>query len=349
MFGDFLYTTDAALADIGNVDTRSVFPLGSLALKVADNNSPLPRDRVYYRFNYFKDAIRSEQQFEAGGLVDPVTVYNARPLRQHTIGLEKTFYDGLMSVEVRSAFAARETISTTTDFNLANNDYNLAAGGVGNLFIATKVLLSENESSAWAAGLGVQVPTGRDAFVLVGTQDDPNRTLVADILNESVHLHPYVAKLSTPNQRWFSQMFFSMDIPVSRNTVVFTEFDNPPVSQQVTPPTLFNIDLSTGYWLFQDRCRSCVTGMAALVELHSSTTLGDPEVASDFRSNGVFDEITGAGHGSFSGNGFGVLNFTTGVHLLLGDQTNLRVGGVFPLSGDRFFENELSVQCNRRF
>ena len=80
---------------------------------VADNNSPVPADRVYFRYNHFADAlsvtgVSSQPPVLIPG-TPPVTLalpatkqYNTD---QYTFGFEKTFFDKRASVEFRIPFS----------------------------------------------------------------------------------------------------------------------------------------------------------------------------------------------------------------------------------------------------
>ncbi|MEM1304348.1 MAG: hypothetical protein AAGG46_05610, partial [Planctomycetota bacterium] len=343
MFGDFLFASEAVLVDVGTAQTTGVFPIGGLGMKIGDNNSPLPRDRVFYRLNYFNNAIRTTQVIN-----NAATFLNSASLAQHTVGFEKTLFDGLASVELRSAFANRVDIVDSNPFDISTADLELSAGGEGNLFVVTKFLLLETDSAAWSAGLGIEAPTGRDAFLATGSATGPNRLLSVAIQNETVRLHPYLAKVSAPNRWWFSTIFLELDLPVSDNTIIFDGVDGTTEAFALQPPTLLNIDLSAGYWFFKDRRRATLTGLAGIVELHSSTTLSDGDTIAEDRDN-ASDQVNFVGSGSFTSDGFGIVNLTVGTHLQLGRQNHLRIGGVFPISEDRPFENEVTVQWNRWF
>jgi hypothetical protein len=93
-----------------------VFKSGSTSIinpKVADNNSPLPQDRIAFRYNHFNDSlsVTGVSNLPAVGsasfgpsMLDVRTVPTATRLydvEQYTLQFEKTFFDRLMSVELR--------------------------------------------------------------------------------------------------------------------------------------------------------------------------------------------------------------------------------------------------------
>jgi hypothetical protein len=93
--------------------------------KVADNNSPLPQDRLYFRYNFFHDALSVTGLSSAPPIFDPTiqgfkvgTATKLYDVNAYTFGAEKTFCDRLLSVEVRVPFsttlASRLDLSTGT-------------------------------------------------------------------------------------------------------------------------------------------------------------------------------------------------------------------------------------------
>src|SRR5438128_2775994 len=106
MMGDLLYGSRSISFDYqslisGAGATSVVNP------KVAENNSPQPRDRVSYRYNFFNDALQitgSSSQLGQAGFTVP-TFNSATKLYDdnlHTFAIEKTFFDRLMSLELRA-------------------------------------------------------------------------------------------------------------------------------------------------------------------------------------------------------------------------------------------------------
>ena len=93
---------------------------------VAENNSPIPSDRIAFKFNYFNNALRVTGESSQPPVLDPTlgTGFNGAPrfrgltatqsfsVYDYTFSFEKTFLDGLGSVEVRLPFAA--TVDSTS-------------------------------------------------------------------------------------------------------------------------------------------------------------------------------------------------------------------------------------------
>ena len=94
--------------------------------KVAENNSPLPEDRIYFRYNYFKDAL-SVVGDTGETVFDPtlglsrtsaprfrgITASKSYDVNAFTFGGEKTFFNGRFSIEARVPFS--HTLSSDLD------------------------------------------------------------------------------------------------------------------------------------------------------------------------------------------------------------------------------------------
>lgn len=92
--------------------------------KVAENNSPIPRDRIGFRYNYFNNAVRivglSDQtifapQQSLNGFIRP-TRTKEYDYHLYTFNFEKTFLDGMASVEGR--LPIRTSLSSTINYSV---------------------------------------------------------------------------------------------------------------------------------------------------------------------------------------------------------------------------------------
>lgn len=167
--------------------------------KVADNNSALPRDRVAYRYNYFKDATQVNGLGRSGELGPPVSQAGGpvfrfdRPIaasrsydtQLHTLQLEKTFFQGRFSLEARVAyarqfnsdpefFAGEQVFPTRTDDSpLIRSTPDKTLGFSDNEFqdiqVILKALLYSCPERGWFVSGGVSsvIPTGENLNVRV--------------------------------------------------------------------------------------------------------------------------------------------------------------------------------------
>ena len=286
-------------------------------MKLAENTSPLPRDRVFFNYSYFNNV-----PLAAGG----VNVNRVTP------GFEKTFLDGTMSIEVRAPFA-----STLDNTIFTDGATNTSSTQFGNLTTYLKGLLYSDGTFAFSAGLGLAVPTASD--VRVRTVGGPD---LVRIKNESVHLMPFIGTLWTPNDRLFMQSFTQFDFDTNGNPVSVTDFNGglTPIGRANDVTYLFQ-SISAGYWTYRDpNSDSIVTGIAPMAELHYNRSLSNTDVVS---GNGF--QI-----GNFQDN-FSLLNATVGVNMLLKDSASLTLGYSTPLGGgaDRQFDGEFRAMLNWYF
>jgi hypothetical protein len=116
----------------GGTGLLRVFNTGSTNIvnpKVADNNSPLPQDRIAFRYNFFHDSlavtgignqplppITNAANFTLATVATTTRTYD---VNQYTFQFEKTFLDGGMSLEFRLPFQ-----------NTLSSNLNLTAGTV---------------------------------------------------------------------------------------------------------------------------------------------------------------------------------------------------------------------------
>ncbi len=328
MFGDsFLRGGTIQFSNVGPPFTnRSTVPLagGNRGTKVGENNKAIPTNRIYCLYNHFHNAI--DTSVSGGVPGGPLTVNG--PVDRYTVGFESTFLDELWSVELRMPF------SGSYDFSLnpavAASRVDVHGGNVGNLSVILKRIIYEDATTAASIGMGVEVPTGNRAS---------SRTGLTNITfeNNATILHPFVAVLHSPNPRLFYHGFAQLVVPTYGNLV---HIGGAPLGR-VDDQTAMYLDLSAGYWLSRQP-NGLITGIASIVECHYTTTLESADV------------LRGA-PGAFAignlANQVDVVNATTALHLELGGDTTLRVGGVLPITtGDnRFFDAEVTIQLNRYY
>ena len=324
MFGDF-FAGDTIEADTGIDFLRASLPLaaGGQRVKVSDNNHAVPQDRVFFAYHAFSNANQVTRS-PAFGLPPLVSRHTSQD--RYTFAVEKTFHDGMASVELRMPFGA--------DFDVTSADYVMDSGRVGNLTVILKALLLMREDYALTAGLGIDTPTGSGvdgALPLLGG--------AFRVDNTAVHLLPFMGLAWAPNDLYFMQFFTQFDIATNGNDVAV--FGTGPTSfGSLNPQNLVHVDLEMGRWLYHG-C-GCVSGIAGVLEFHYTGTLQE----SDFAGGPVAPGFVFFGNPA---NRYDVWNLTVGLHTELASGTQLRVAGAFPLSeGDnRFFDSELhlSVIC----
>lgn len=302
--------------------------------KLADNSSPLPRDRVFVNYNYFDGAVSA-----AGGGINRVTP-----------GFEKTFWNGTASIELRAPFASQmdSDQNVTGVINNGNVEF-------GNLTLYLKKLLYQDCAFAMSAGLGVQLPTADDVRVYgnVGTQTVD----YLKIVNESTHLLPFLAGVYAPNSRFYLQNILQLDIDASGNSLYAggvpcldptapgtPQFTYTPLSYRgtVQAQTFLYESVSVGYWIYKNKCPHArgITGFSPTAELHYNCSLSDQDVV-----------VTQYSSGTRGARNVATLNGIVGANMTLANNKTLTTAYVMPIGGglDQQFNGELRLMFNWYF
>ncbi len=227
---------------------------GDRRFKIAENVSPMPRDRVYFNYNHFHNALTSE----SGDVFS---------LDRFAFGMERTFSENLFSWEVRLPFASALNSTFDTTNPIPQNTE------LGNVGLGLKALLLTTDTLLVSAGTTLTLPTGDD-FVRqsFGVTD-------YTIENDAAHLAPYLGFLATPNRNWFVQGFMQMDFDLRGNDVVFGGAFQGRLQDQ----NLMFVDLSAGRWLARRNLgRGRMAGLAMISELHYTMTMNDADFVSGF-------------------------------------------------------------------
>ncbi|WZO97965.1 hypothetical protein EP7_005017 [Isosphaeraceae bacterium EP7] len=202
--------------------------------KIADNQSPVPLDRVYYQYNYF-DNVNASLNRRVNAQVSQLRVY------RNILGVEKTFWDGDASIGLQLPINTLSVVSPIKAYNGYTSSF-------GDLAIVFKYvfLRDPNGPSLMSAGLAVTAPTGPSSFA--------NSPAVRNL--HYAGLQPYLGYFWT-NESWFVQGFSSIDVPMNSADVTL----------------MFN-DFGLGYYLYQAKEESAwITTIAPTFEVHLSTPL----------------------------------------------------------------------------
>lgn len=312
-----VFTTPTVVIDLPNPSNAGGVLVGRM--KIADNTSPIPRDRLFFNYSGFFNT-----PLAPGG----VNVHRYVP------GFEKTIFGGLASWEMRFPFAS-------------TLDNNFVVGGVnsdgyvkwGNMSVVYKMLLTATDRFLVSGGLQVAVPTAGNINV-----DLPGGERIARVSNSSVHLMPFLGALYTPNGRFFSQGFLQVDVDANGNPVQLDPtLSGRPMTGvgRLTSPTFLYADLEVGYWIYRAPTeRTRLLGIAPALELHYNRSLqkSDTITTGNIVVGDFFDN-------------FELINFTAGCYLQFSPYSILTLGYNTPIGGglDQQFSGELRVAFNRRF
>lgn len=265
-------------------------------LKVADGNSAIPLDRVYFRYGMFDNVA---------GPAGDVSLDRFVP------GFEKAFVDNMFSLEVRTPFAG--TVS---------NEGSVGPGGVvgsdallGNVVFYSKALLMTRRNFALSGGLGVAVPTAEDVEVTLA-----DGTPVVQIENEAVHLKPYLALLCANGNGWYYHGFLEIDVDANGNSVDANLGNGLSSVGTLNDATYLFADFGVGYRVV--RPGATIRALSPTVEIHYNDSLSnaDSVQAGPLLVGSLDDNLS-------------VVNSTVGATMELGNSAYVAMGYVTPLGG----------------
>lgn len=205
------------------------------ALKISENMSPRPQDRVFFDFNYYNNVNSQINSY------DRVPIYHMQAFR-YLFGLEKTFNEGRGSIGVRfpinnltaDPIPSAPTLRTPT------------STAVGNLDVFAKYILESNPAT------GSLISTG----VLLTTPTGPGRFAGAPYLHglNDFAFQPFAGYiLNRPN--WYLQGFSGLYVPTILHDTTY----------------MFN-DVGVGYYLLRtDDPNAFLTAFVPTFEVHVNT------------------------------------------------------------------------------
>jgi hypothetical protein len=323
-----LGTQATNVASTGAVTTTTIAPIvqgrnvivpvpNRGAFNIAENESPIPRDRVFTFMSSFSNlgfpqtgpnapittittTTRTTTAPPIGnrnfGKTTTTTVITQIPgasplnLNREVFGFEKTFLDGRASIELRAPYLQQGG---------GNGDYGV--NGVGDLTIIGKyaLILDPNTGNVFSTGLAITAPTSRS---IPTTDGNFNDTL----------FQPFVGYLWNFN-RFYIQGFSSVVVPTDARDVTLA----------------FN-DIGFNYWLYRGGPDRFLSFVVPTIEAHVTTPLNHRDQTGPII---VPDAVV----------------LTTGVHLGLGRNTTLTFGAATPVTGQRPFSVEGMVLLNIRY
>jgi hypothetical protein len=211
VIGNFLGTAKTlsfGLLNIGGTTFGGNHPLSTRGFgsQIADDNSAVPRDRIGYKFEYYKNTNQYAGVGQtpntpppATGTTVPYPVFDTKDYDTYVNGLdfEKTFADGMASVEVRvpvvSSASSHQNLSYGQRIGpnqptTPGSPYAIFSGfgayvipigqtpaqslghsstEMGNMDVILKAVAYKNDDFVLSGGLGIGIPTGDDTNVTV--------------------------------------------------------------------------------------------------------------------------------------------------------------------------------------
>ena len=312
------------------VDTVALVPGLTVGfLKMVENSSPIPRDRVYFNYSYFHNAN-----------ITP----NRADINRFTPGFEKTFFEGWTSIEVRTPFAG--TLSNVQEVSGgagAVSEYR--AVEFGNMSVIFKSFLVQRDTWGLTGGMQVLLPTAQSTFIN-GTNQLGQQTQFIYVENQSVHTLPFFGAIWAPSDRWFNQALIQVDVDTNGSPAYVNKNLQSGIAEKqlasagrVLYPTFLYASFGTGYWLHKSD-GSGLTGFSPVLEVHVNQGLT------------AFQPIQAYGY--TLGRNLGVVSVTNGLvgcNLEWNKRSTVTFAYVTPLGGgvDRFFDGEFRAFVNWRF
>lgn len=313
-FGRVYFTSGL---NFGFGHTTQVAPSsGDRLFKIAENTNPNPTNRVFLLYNHFDNVVTATNMNGAPEQLN---------LDRITLGIERAFelFGARNSVEVRLPIIVNGLSNTQGDVP------DLTGGGIGNLGLAFKRVLYENEVSLISGGLTLMLPTAED-----GELRTAMNSVALTFKNEAVHLAPFLGFRRIVTDRLFLSGMGQLDFDLNGNTALIS----PSERKEIKDTELLLLSGQLGYWLYTADPYSYVSRIAGLAELHYTDTL--QQAGSTSFSTGTLNAVEDKS----------VLNLSSGLHFQFAQSSTLRLAVVTPLHDEnRFFDSEFLVQFNRFF
>lgn len=333
--------------DHGGIVGNTVFMVSSelptgKRIKATENNNPLPQDRIFCHYNHFHHAFQSDATLTVfdSPIFSQSFGYDAS-MENVTLGFEKTFSDGLWSIDVRMPLHSEVAYTTFRAFQLRQTS------NLEEVYVAPKILLHAWETGAVSAGLGMSIPTGSGITGTVGTGR-------FEIRNESFHLAPFLGYIASPVERVYLMLWGQLDFDTTGSEYVTSLTEGVEITNVLHDTSAAYASASLAWFLRENRSDRWLTDLAGIFELHYSATIGPQDFTVD--SGGSISDSSILYLGSidqyFEPLGTAsVLNMTAGFHYELAGGLNGRIAGVVPLTTgrDALFPFELVVQTEWRF
>lgn len=351
-------TVDPVLLSTEIASGSFVVPGANRVPNIAENNSPIPKDRVYFAFNHFHGALGSNISVDdpndilldmdgnpiPGPFGEPLSVPAATSNRtlgqdRYTLGFEKKFFGDDFSIEVRLPLVTqvKEAIPSFSDPTVNAVSYGMDDSN-GNMSINLKRVLTH-----WEGPYASGIITGGVGFMFASS--DRTQVNIADgtfyVDDSAYHVNPFLAVLISGQGRWFAQAFFEADY--STDNISVSDADG--TVGTIGVPDYYNMDLGFGYWLTRHLDRRFMRGVAPLLELHYARARQDSG-SFNFSPNGT-NTLGSLSFGS-QDTRQDSWSFTTGMQVDISRHANARVAGVFPFNKapDRQFDSAVIFQLD---
>ncbi len=228
--------------------------ISARGFKIAENQSPIPQDRVFFGFNYWNDVNQQlYKHFEAP--IKNVEVY------RYVWGMEKTFNNGLGSVGFRLPLYNISAVSSVS--SIKGGGTSTAMGDL-NLFIKHIFYSNPETGAVFSGGLAISPKTAPEQFAGAKYLQPYNTTTI----------QPFVGYFRT-FKNVYIQGFSSFEFPIAFNQ-----------------PTMMYNDLGVGYYLYRDPTgEGFITAVAPTFEVHVNTPINHRGIYDPFDKFGAADVV----------------------------------------------------------
>jgi hypothetical protein len=207
-------------------------------LKISENQSPRPQDRVFFSFDYFANVNGALNQ-RLGAPVSDIRIY------RYIFGFEKTFEDGNSSIGIRLPL---DTLTSNPRVPAKFKQFGGTTTGLDNMDIFGKFIFRQDPStgSLISAGLAISPPTGGTHFAAANYIQYINTT----------QIQPFVGYIWNRGN-FYLQGFSAFEFPVN----------------QLQTTEMFN-DVGIGYFLYRSNdAGPFLTAVAPTFEVHVNIPL----------------------------------------------------------------------------
>ena len=171
------------------------------AIKISENMSPRPQDRVFFTFNYFQgvnDQVNQRLQAPIG----------YTQVFREIFGFEKTFLDGQGSIGLRFPL---DTVTAASSVPKSFGDFGGTSTAVGDISVFAKYILLENRENGnlLSAGLAVSAPTGPGKFAGLNSFGS---------ITHTTSFQPFLGYIINSGRLYFHG-FFAVDVPANSQDV----------------------------------------------------------------------------------------------------------------------------------
>ena len=214
-------------------------------LKIAENQSPRPQDRIFFTFNYFDNVNNAlNRHFEAP--VTDIKVY------REIFGVEKTFDDGNGSLGLRLPL---DTLWSRPTVPARFKQFGGTSTSLDDLSVFSKYILKQDPEtgSLISTGLAVTPTTGPGNFA--------GATYIGSSTTHTTMIQPFLGYLWV-RDNFYLQGFSAFEFPVNPAQATF----------------MYN-DVGIGYFLLRDtEGDGFLTAVAPTFEVHVNTPLNHRDV-----------------------------------------------------------------------